>query len=288
MPELPEVETIVRQLRQLLRGKKITAVEVRHTKMVDGKSAAVRRALIGRTITGAERRAKIVCLMLDSGQRVVIHLKMTGQLIYRTGKGKLGAVGGHPIPGGVADLPNIYSHVIITFKDSSQLFFNDQRRFGWLRVVGAAAWQKLNDRHGIEPLGRNFSAQTLLQLCQRFPRRPIKQLLMDQAHLVGIGNIYADEACFAARVKPQRRSGDVTQAEQKCLARVIPKILRRAIALGGTTANNYRQADGSKGGFLPFLKVYGRGGKPCRKCRSNIIKTKLGGRGTHYCPQCQT
>jgi len=288
MPELPEVETIVRQLHRFLLGKRITAVVVNHPKIVGGKGAAVKRALIGRKIVGVERRAKMISIRLDNGQRIVVHLKMTGQLIYRTGRGKLGAAGGHVLPGEVADLPNKYSHVVITFNDSSQLFFNDQRRFGWLRVVTQPVWEKISNRHGVEPLSRQFSDKTLAKLCVRFPRRPIKQLLLDQKHLVGVGNIYADEACFAARVRPQRPSGTVTPAEQKLLARAIPAILRRSIAKGGTTADNYRQADGSKGGFLPFLKVYGRGGQPCRRCQTIIVKTKLGGRGTHYCPQCQS
>lgn len=287
MPELPEVETIVRQLDRFLRGKQITAVAVNHPKIVGGKGVAVKRALIGRKIVGVERRAKIVSVRLDNGRRMIVHLKMTGQLIYRNCRGQLGAVGGHPIVGGIDDLPNKYSHVIITFNDSSQLFFNDQRRFGWLRVVDEIEWRQINERHGIEPLSRQFSSKAIAQLCVRFPRRPIKQLLMDQAHLVGIGNIYADEACFAARVRPQRPSGTITPAEQQHLVRSIPVILRRAIAKGGTTADNYRQANGSRGGFLPFLKVYGRGGKPCRRCHKTIVKTKLGGRGTHYCPQCQ-
>ena len=287
MPELPEVEVVTRELDRCLRGQVISRVVVRVAKLVSPAAASLRRQLMGEKIRRGWRRAKMVVIELSTGQSVVIHLKMTGQLIYRQANGKLGAAGGHPIPGGEQGQPNRFTHVEIHFAGGGVLFFNDQRKFGWLKLLSAAQLAKLSGHHGIEPLTKQLTPAAGVALAERDPRRPIKQFLLDQKLIVGLGNIYADEACFAARIRPHRPIQSLAGGTLVKLARIIPRLLARAIRHGGTTARDFRHANGQRGNFSRYLMVYGRGGQPCRRCGTIITKTKPQGRGTHYCSQCQ-
>lgn len=287
MPELPEVETIVRELRRPLIGAKIRAVDIRLLKIVKAPAAAFRRRLIGTSVTGVDRRAKLILLRLQSGWTVVIHLKMSGQLIWRPGFGRL-VVGGHPIPGGIEGLPNRYSHVIIR-TDRGTLFFNDQRQFGFVKIVASsalAAWlQALG--YGPEPLEPEFTEATFLALLRRHAKKRIKPTLLDQTVIAGIGNIYADESCHYARIRPQRKIQTLRIDERRRLYRGIRHVMRLSIRHRGTSADAYRRANGEKGGMMPFLRVYGRAGLVCRRGRGTIVRTVLAGRGTHWCPTCQ-
>lgn len=287
MPELPEVETIRRELQAVLPPRRIRSVEVRLAKIVKLPSATFRRRLRGARVRHVLRRAKLLMLELSNGWTVVIHLKMSGQLIWRPVRGRL-RVGGHPIPGGLDQLPNRYSHVILEL-DGGTLFFNDQRQFGFVKLVPTADRARwVSDAgYGPEPLERSFTFGRFDRILRRHGRKRIKPTLLDQTVIAGVGNIYADESCFAARVRPARRIATLTAIERRALYRGLRSIMHLSIRKKGTSADAYLTSTGQKGSMMPFLKVYGRGGQHCRRCRGTIRKTVLAGRGTHYCPDCQ-
>ncbi|MFH1170653.1 MAG: DNA-formamidopyrimidine glycosylase, partial [Candidatus Vogelbacteria bacterium] len=180
-----------------------------------------------------------------------------------------------------------HTRIIFNFADGGQLYFNDLRKFGWLKILSADHKTRLENRHGVEPLSPKFDLETFKTILKRHPNRRLKQTLLDQTLIAGLGNIYADESCFASRIKPARKIKTLSTPEIKKLYRAIKMILKLAIKKGGTSARDYVRSDGSLGNFVPHLKVYGRGGQPCKKCRTLITKIKLAGRGTHFCPQCQ-
>lgn len=287
MPELPEVETIRRGLRKVLPGTRIIQADIRLAKMVHMSSRAFRLQVQGATIQAVDRKAKLVVITLNRGLTMVIHLKMTGQLVWRPKRGNL-TIGGHAIPGGTQELPNKFSHVFFT-TDKGTLFFNDQRQFGFIKLFRGeqfSAWLK-NQHYGPDPMDRKFTFGVFEELLKRHAKKKIKPTLMDQTVIAGVGNIYADEACFAARIRPSRRITTLSGKEKRDLYRGLIAVLRLAIRLKGTTADAYRTAHGQPGKMLPFLKVYRREGLSCRRCRATILKTTLAGRGTHYCPNCQ-
>ncbi len=287
MPELPEVETIARELDEVMPRAWVTGLAVRLPKIVKVPVARLRRALVGSTIRRVHRRAKLLLIDCSSGQTVLIHLKMSGQLIWRSRTGRL-RVGGHPIPHGIEHLPNNYSHVIFTTTHGT-LFFNDQRQFGFVKLVRTNQLEQWleNQGYGPEPLSDDFTLGVFEGILKRHRVKRIKPTLMDQTVIAGIGNIYADESLFYARVRPTRRIKTLTPTEQRDLWRGIRHVMNLAIKHKGTTADAYRTANGQKGKMMPFLRVYGRAGQPCRRCNGTIKKITLAGRGTHYCPRCQ-
>lgn len=287
MPELPEVETIARELQAVLPGRRLISVDIRLPKIVKLPVAKFRRLVVKAKVTRVSRRAKLVLIHLSTNQTIIIHLKMSGQLIWQPRHGRM-RVGGHPIPGGIMNLPNKYSHVV--FRTSGGvLYFNDQRQFGFVKLLSSKkleAWLE-EQGYGPEPLSPDFTLDVFLNLLQKNKRKRIKPTLMDQTVVAGIGNIYADETCFYARVRPMRRIETLTRIEQQALFRGMRAILLLAIKKKGTTADAYRTATGDKGSMLPFLKVYRRDTKTCKRCGHTITKTVLAGRGAHYCPNCQ-
>jgi len=288
MPELPEVETIRRQLATVLKRKTIKKVEIRLAKMIKGPSVLFKKNIKKARVTAVRRRAKIIILELSNGFTIFIHLKMTGQLVYK--KKKIIRSGGHPINGGVEDLPNKFSHIFFTFTDGSRLFFNDIRQFGYLRLIRT---EKVNDffqelKLGPEPLDNKFSLTVFKDLLSKRKKTKIKQLLLDQTFIAGLGNIYATEVCFMTGLKPTRPAGRLKQAEINKLFKAIKKILLTAIKKQGTSSNTYMDAYGQPGRYVPLLKVYGRQGEKCYRCCKAVIKSVLlGGRGTAFCPKCQ-
>lgn len=275
MPELPEVETLKRELTRALTGKKIKSFH----------SEKFSLALAGKKIKTINRRAKILSLELSSGEFLLIHLKMTGQLIFYPTQGQ-SVMGGHPTP--PAGGPTKHTRAKFDFTDGSRLHFNDLRKFGWLKLLPANEAEKIFDRHGPEPLGRDFSSETLKQIIKRYPKRRIKQILLDQTLIAGLGNIYVDEACFLSAILPGRIASTLTDREIIKLHQSIIDVLKLSIAKKGTSARNYRRSNGGKGGMVAHLKVYGRQNQPCTRCKKGIIqKIKLNGRGTHFCNQCQ-
>ncbi len=292
MPELPEVETLRRELNSAIKSKTIKDVWLDWAKMIKPlREAEFRKKIISKKIVDVSRRAKMLILKLSDGNFLLIHLKMTGQLIYQPKKLQATSyklvVGGHPQKGGVEGLPNKFTHIIITFTDGSILYFNDLRKFGWMRLVDKFQVDKLLKEFGVEPLTQEFTLENFKQIINRYPNRKIKQTLMDQSLVSGVGNIYADESCFCAKIKPTRAVKSLKPIETKNLFICIPKILNFAISKKGTSADTYVQLDGKPGGMVPYLKVYNRAGQKCRRCGSIIKKIRQNGRGTHFCLKCQ-
>lgn len=289
MPELPEVETIRRDLAELIVGKIIHSVTVHKTKMVHGSTAPqFTRALVGHRFTAVERRGKLLIFRLDSGAYMLLHLKMTGQLIYKDATHHI--AGGHTLtnPEDNITVPNKYTHVIFDFDDHSQLYFNDLRQFGYVSLTDAAGRDRAVQAMGIEPLQAEYTLDAFTAALQRHPKTAVKTALMDQRHIAGIGNIYADESCFAADILPTRLVSTLSENEICNLYAATQKIITAAIKQRGTTFNDYRDTKGRKGNYVSHLMVYGRSGQPCRRCKTGVIqKIKLAGRGTVYCILCQ-
>ncbi len=282
MPELPEVETLKRELSRKIIGQEISRVEVLHPKIIAPLSPAkINRELKGEKIGKIERRAKILIITLVGKKIILIHLKMTGQLIFVDEKNNL-TMGGHP-----QKEPFTHTRLILHFQGGSKLLFNDLRKFGWFRLSHPDHLAELTKKIGPEPLLKNFTLEYFQTLFTRYPKRKLKQLLLDQHLIAGLGNIYVDESCFGAKVLPTRLAGSLKPSEIKKLHQEIIRILALSIKHGGTSARNYRRSDGSRGNFFKHLRVYGRGGEQCLRCDDTIVKIKLNGRGTHFCNQCQ-
>jgi formamidopyrimidine-DNA glycosylase len=284
MPELPEVETIRRGLASHLPHKKITCIEVRNPKSFRGNAQDV----IGRSISGVERQGKVLQLRLDDGRVMAVHLKMTGQLIWKAPQGE-SVMGGHPEQSYIDSLPSKHSHVVITFDDASVLYFNDVRKFGWVHVMTQAELEAhdLVKRMGPEPLSEHFTATYLEERVRKYPKKPIKSFLLDQVHIAGLGNIYADESLFRAGIHPQRLTGSLSHEEIVTLASKIKETLQLALDYGGSSERDYLNAIGEKGTYLKVAKVYHRTDKPCVVCGTPIERIKIGGRSSHFCPHCQ-
>jgi len=284
MPELPEVETVVQDLRSRVLNKRINKVEILLPRIVKNSSVSFKNKIIGNRFTGIKRVGKLIVIKLKSNGYLLIHLKMTGQLIYR--KGAKLVVGGHNDGADPEEMPGRWTRVIFTFSDKSGLFFNDLRTFGYLRIVNSKELEITKSKFGIEPLGAELTLNRLKEII-RSRRTSIKALLLNQQIIAGLGNIYVDEILFRAGVRPVRISNSLKAKEIEKIYKAIKPILKKAIKARGTTFNNYVDANGNRGKFVNMLKVYGRAGKKCKKCASIIKKLKVAGRGTHYCPNCQ-
>lgn len=309
MPELPEVETITRAL-SVLKGKSFRRIEIRSPKSFVGQAENI----IDKPIFSVTRRGKLIIFELAGGKYLVIHLKMTGQLMYKlknkNEKGKI--IGGHPDPAyrRQTTLPHRYTRVILSLSDGSRLFFNDLRLFGWMKILTVVGISAELDKIGVEPLPlhlpfysnlpysnlkkgstlhqvKELSKLELRNLIGKYPRRRIKEFLQDQKLIAGIGNIYASEILFCAGILPQRITGSLITQEIDKIYGCEKKILVKAIKLGGTSFSDYRVPDGSRGGYLDAAWVYQREGKPCKKCLTAIRREKIGQRSAFFCPKCQ-
>jgi len=288
MPELPEVETVRIGLSALLPGRAIAQVEQNWDKSFPNTSADVRQFLIGAKVATVARRAKVLLIELDSKYSLVIHLKMTGQLVFRGKSGEhFGA--GHPNDSLIGALPDRSTRVTFTFTDGSQLFFNDQRKFGWIRLLPTAEVPQIDffKKVGPEPLSTNFTWKELGERLRRRPNTNIKAALLDQTVIAGVGNIYADESLWGAKIHPSTLVKNITDAKIKKLYASLTAVLKIAIEKGGSTDRNYVNVEGKRGSYLNFASVFRREGQPCLRCGTTIIKTKVAGRGTHICPRCQ-
>lgn len=281
MPELPEVETLKRRLNEVLPGKMIAQIDVLHPKSFLGQVDQ----LIGSTIQKVDRRAKVLTFQLSNQSFLMTHLKMTGQLIVVGEHQRIG--GGYPNADWVQDLPSKHTRIHYTFTDQTQLFFNDQRIFGWMRQVNQATLDQELAKYGPDIIDPRITTEYLQA---QFKNRsiPIKQALMDSSILAGVGNIYACEALFAAQISPFRPAKSLTAWEIAGLLDHCRQIILQAIEMGGTTFDGkYVDINGLAGGFQTQLQVYGRASQPCFVCGQPIQKIKLGGRGTYYCETCQ-
>jgi formamidopyrimidine-DNA glycosylase len=292
MPELPEVETIRRQLQKLIVGKKIREVKVNLPKMVKLPSWKFRKTIIGATVKEVRRRAKILIIELSNDWNLLIHLKLSGRLIFRK-KGEL--LGPEDIKWNHSK--NIRSsppfaaleHLIYYFSDGSRLFHNDLRQFGYVKLVKSGELSDFfkKEKLGTEPLEKNFSFDKFLAILKKKPKAKIKQFLLDQKNIAGIGNIYSDEILFFARVHPLRKVQELKYSENKKVFEGIRKILVQAIRFGGSSVRDFLDALGKEGEYVPKLKVYGREGEKCSCCGAIIKRIKIGSRSAHFCPRCQ-
>ncbi|MDR1213653.1 MAG: bifunctional DNA-formamidopyrimidine glycosylase/DNA-(apurinic or apyrimidinic site) lyase [Propionibacteriaceae bacterium] len=241
--------------------------------------------LIGAKVTGARRRAKVLILDLERACSLVCHLKMTGQMVVR-GDEDWGA--GHPTDSLLARLPDRSTRLEFGFESGWRLFFNDQRKFGWVRLTPTAAVEQLPfiAALGPEPFDPAGFAEFRRRIA-RHGRTSIKAALLDQSVVAGIGNIYADESLWAGRVNPARPVAAVSPAKLRQLWQAAAEVMSLSIDLGGSTDRNYVDAEGKRGSYLGFANVFRREGQPCRRCGATIVKTRVAGRGTHLCPHCQ-
>lgn len=287
MPELPEVETVRVGLQGLLPGRKIAGETHDWPKGFPNSKQDVAAFLIGARVVQVRRRAKVLLIDLDTHYTLVIHLKMTGQLVFRSDAAAFGA--GHPNRSLVGDLPDKSTRVTLVFTDGSRLFFNDQRKFGWIRLMPTAEVNNLDffKKVGPEPLAADFSADQFAARLNRRVKSGIKAVLLDQTVVAGIGNIYADESLWAAKIHPETIVKEVPAAKIRQLFKGLQAVLRLSIEKGGSTDRNYVDHQGRKGSYLTFANVFRREGKPCPRCGAEIIKLRVAGRGTHVCPRCQ-
>lgn len=269
MPELPEVETIVRDLAGSIVGRRIDRAEVRLAKMTPAPpGVAFSRAVAGQRIESVSRRGKYAVIGLASGRLLVTSLRMTGRLVV--------ACPAHPEDRG--------THVILRFDDGSELRFSDVRTFGRMRLV--EPFDPWDRELGLEPLSSGFTRQAFIgMLAGR--TTPVKALLLDQRRIAGIGNIYACEALWEARIRPSRPARALTKPAIRRLHHAVVDVLTRAIELRGTSVDDYVDADGLRGGFQNVLSVYGRLSEPCPRCGAPIVRTVLAQRGTWWCRRCQ-
>lgn len=277
MPELPEVETIRRGLDNFITGRKITKIEVLCDKSFVGPVATGR-------VKNIRRFGKALVLDLDNECSFLIHLRMTGQLIF---DGKERYAAGHPSENFVATLPNKQTRVIIHFENGT-LYFNDQRKFGFIKTIKTSEVE--NDQF-IKKLAKepwDMSPQEFYEKLQRHKTAAIKAVILDQTVVCGLGNIYADEALFDSRIHPESKAGALTQKDAAALLKSACKVMDRSIASGGSTMATYVKADGKRGDYLEkFAQVFRRENHPCPRCKTKLVKIRVAGRGTHICPNCQ-
>lgn len=292
MPELPEVETIKRGLQKKIIGLKITDVEILNPQSFQADLGLV----INKQVIDVIRRAKVLGIQLENGYTLVIHLKMSGQLVFITEKRSAISdkrfVGGHPTKDMLGAFPNKSTRVVFTFSDNSKLYFNDQRKFGWIRLIKNDELRIMNygmkNEIGPEPLEKDFDGEILKNNLLKRKNLAIKVALLDQTVVAGVGNIYASEACFNAKVDPRKKVRDLTDKEINRLTDGIIKALSAGIEFGGSTRTHFVNADGGKGLFLDYAAVYNREGKKCKSCEGIIIKIRSSGRSTFFCKNCQS
>lgn len=317
MPELPEVETVRLGLARLLPGRVIASALVHESpKSFPNAESDVARFMIGAELGEVERRGKALIIQLSSGYSLFIHLKMTGQLVFvgqqqkqiedgrlKTGEAanprspipdpqlstevRFGA--GHPNGSLVGPLPDRSTRVTIEFTDGSHLYFNDQRKFGWVKLLPSEliAEEPFMKALGPEPLEPEFTHTLFIQRMRRRSNTNVKAALLDQTVLAGVGNIYADESLWGAKIHPAELVKNLSDARLKKLHEELLYVLKLSIEKGGSSDKNYVNAEGKRGSYLKFARVFRREKQPCPRCGSTIEKSKVAGRGTHTCPKCQ-
>ena len=271
MPELPEVETITRQLNRVTRGKKIIRAEANFRKASNYSLRTFEKKIKGRKIVKVSRMAKAIVFDLEGDLNLMAHLKMTGHMLYMT----------------EYDKEPKYTFNILHLNNHHKIVFGDFRKFGYMKILTNKELNKELQKFGPDPIRSSFTLEMFREILEKRLNGRIKQVLLDQKMISGIGNIYGSEICFAAGVRPMRRIKTLKDKELVRLFKATKKILKKAILVHGTSAANYFDLYGKPGGYVPYLKVYRREGKPCKKCGSVIKKITVGGRGTYYCSKCQ-
>ena len=310
MPELPEVETIRLGLQKKIIGLEIKSIEIFNPKTFQGNQNSVLNAKVVKTWRAAKmlgidlekkrhsraggnpinKRTKSEKQIQDSGQArmtILFHLKMSGQVIYQDKKSTF--AGGHPTLDMKDAMPNKSTRVEFTFSDNSKMYFNDQRKFGWVKVINTNELSQNTFYKGLgpEPLDKKFTVDVLKERLLKHRNWPVKVVIMDQSTISGIGNIYAAEACFDAKLDPRVKVSEMNDNDFSELHKGIIRSLNDGIKYGGSSRANFVNAEGERGLFLDYAYVYGRKGEACKKCKKPIEKIVLAGRGTFFCPNCQ-
>jgi formamidopyrimidine-DNA glycosylase len=287
MPELPEVETVRIGLSELLPGRVIAAVKHDTEKSFPNAPADVDMFLLHASVVAVRRRAKVLMIDLSSGYSLVIHLKMTGQLVFVSSATRFGA--GHPNDSLINQLPDKSTRVEFSFVDASTLFFNDQRKFGWVKLIPTVEVPNIDfmQRVGPEPLETSFTATAFAERFTRRKNTTIKAAILDQSVVAGVGNIYADESLWGAKIHPSTLVKNVSRTQFTVLFSELQYVLTLAIQKGGSSNHTYVNAEGKKGSYMDFARVFRREGQTCPRCGHVIIKLRVAGRGTHICPYCQ-
>lgn len=286
MPELPEVETVRRGLSRLIEGLVITEASTDNPKSFPNAEADVKNFLIGAEVVAVKRRAKVLLIELSTKYTLMTHLKMTGQMVYR-GEKNFGA--GHPSDSLIGELPDRSTRVTLAFNNGARLYFNDQRKFGWMRLLPTAEVPMIDfmKKVGPEPLSDEFSWKVMRDRLQKRKNTSIKAALLDQSVIAGVGNIYADESLWGATIHPSTLVRNVTDAKIQALYKALRDVLQLSIDKGGSTDQHYVDAEGKRGKYLTFANVFRREGQPCPRCGTIIEKLRVAGRGTHICPHDQ-
>jgi formamidopyrimidine-DNA glycosylase len=274
MPELPEVETVRRTLSGLIRGKQIVAIGTDWEKIMNGGLQYFQDQLIGHRFIAVDRRGKYLLLRLDGDLTIVSHLRMEGKYALMIDK----------------DMPYVrFQHAWFTFSDDSELRYFDSRKFGRMTIVKTGTEMTAIgglSKIGPEPTASDFSVTDFTQKLARH-KKAIKTVILDQSVVAGVGNIYADETLWMSHIHPEQAANSLDAKQIQALHDNIIAELAEAIRLKGTTVHSFVDAEGESGGFQNKLQVYGRKGEPCTRCGTPIVKIKVGGRGTHFCPHCQ-
>lgn len=283
MPELPEVETIKNDLASKIKGKYISDIAVLWPGILNIGQKDFIKKVKGAKIANLERRAKVLIVTLSNNYTLLFHLKMTGQLIFDL------RFTINDLRKKLEENQYKYARVIFFFDDDAALVFNDLRKFAYIKLVPQSNVGEMlgKEKFGPEPLSPDFTLEKFREILAKYPKRKIKQLLMDQSVIAGIGNIYSDEICFYAKVNPTKQINNLTNKQIELLFKGIKEILIKAVKLRGTSIDTYVDASGQKGDFVKELKVYDREGEKCILCPGKVKRIKLGGRSSYFCPKCQ-
>ncbi len=290
MPELPEVEVVRQQLEKKIVNKTIEDIDVRDWKSVKNDRYFI-TALTGSKFKGIDRKGKYLFFRLTQEEDnqelfIICHLKMTGRLIFQTPAGRREYGGGHALNRPTPDQPHKHTRVIFTFKDGSHLYFNDMRKFGYLKRSTVKEVKEQKEKLGREPIGENYDREWFADV---FAGRQtsVKAVLLGQKDIAGLGNIYVDEALWRSSIRPDRTADSLSSKELDRLFVATREVLEDSLELGGTTFRDFADTGGEKGNFTDKLAVFGREGEKCEQCGASIKKIRCAGRGTHFCPDCQ-
>ncbi|MBI3443308.1 DNA-formamidopyrimidine glycosylase [Candidatus Woesebacteria bacterium] len=303
MPELPEVSVIVNSLNRKIKGLTLESIEYDWPKGFHWNGYSI-RDLKGAKVVGVERKGKVVIINLERSSRnqnsrkilsqtrgstlnfsILIHLKLTGQLIYQDKKTKI--AGGHPIPPLNLPVPNKTTRVTFAFANGGHLYFNDIRKFGWVKIVDSSQSTVDSAIGELGPDALEIKYEEFRDRLKKKPNARIKKLLMDQSFVSGIGNIYSDEALWRAKIHPARLVSSLKSLEIRELYGGIRESLKLAIEKGGSSANSFVDSGGERGLFLTYARAYHMTGKPCARCKTPIVRKKMDSRSAHFCPACQ-
>ena len=291
MPELPEIETIKRGLQGLILNTKIVQYEVLNAKSFRGDAGQ----LVGRKFVKIDRKGKALLMRLDDERTILGHMRMTGQLIY-IGPERITSdlmsgdrfAAGHPDGNFVAEMPSRHTRVWFEFEDGGRLYFNDLRKFGFLALMNDTGLARDKFLQSLAPEPWDMSPDIFYDIMQKHAKTNVKAVLLNQKLICGLGNIYADEACYMVGIFPGTLAGDLSRGQTDALLEACCDVMQRSIDSGGSTMKDYVKPDGTRGNYLDkFAQVFRRDGESCSKCGTTILKTRVAGRGTHYCPHCQ-